>query len=175
MRSVSVVLGLAASLFLAGNLLAADQSQPPQHGHHGPPGMGPSPMERVDEMVKPLNLTDEQKAKIAELKKEYAPKFKEAHEKVDSILTPEQKKARQEAMQAARAAGKKWREAQKEVQATMNLTSDQKTKLAAARKEMMSVGKEFHENVLSVLTPEQKAQLPKHRRGPRNSDNAPGA
>ena len=46
------------------------------------------------QLPKEITLTDEQKTKVAELEKEYAPKMKELREKLDKVMTEEQKKAR---------------------------------------------------------------------------------
>ena len=60
--------------------------------------------------------------KLADLRKEFEPKFKEAREKMESILTAEQKKARDEAFKAALAAGKKGKEFREAVESAMKLT-----------------------------------------------------
>jgi Spy/CpxP family protein refolding chaperone len=166
MRVVSTVLALAVSLAVVGSLFAQEKGKKgPREGKR--PG---GAIERIDGMVKNLNLTDDQKAKLEEIKKEYGPKLKEAGQKMETILTPEQKKARQEAAKAAKQAGKSREEVQKEAQAAMNVTDEQKAKMADARKAIGALQKEVHEKVMSILTPEQKAQLEqvnkerKHRR-----------
>ena len=80
------------------------------------------------------------------------------------ILTPEQKQARQEAMKAAKAAGKSRAEARKEAQAAVKLTGDQKTKLAEVQKANLALRKEIRGKVMAILTPEQKAQLNAERK-----------
>ena len=148
MRAISVVLALAVSLVSYGRLLAADQTCPatkPEHQGHAM--MGPW------KMLKELNLTDQQKAKLKELRKEYEPKFKNA---ADSVLTADQKKARDDAVKAAKDAGKKGEEVFKAARAAVKLTDDQKAKMKEALK---SVGKELHERIQAILTPEQREQL----------------
>ena len=110
MRVVSAMLALAVSLVLVGNLLAADEKKAPAEQE---------PRNRAInglEFLRGLNLSDDQKAKVEEIKKEYAPKFKALEEKRAGILTADQKKAREEAAKAAKArrkeaAGKLWRPA----------------------------------------------------------------
>ena len=107
MRIVSIVLALAMSLTLTGKLLAADggsstEGKPPCEGRQRPFGIA----ERIERLTKDLNLTDEQKTKLEALKKDLASKFGDARKKMDDILTAEQKKARDEAVKAAREAGK---------------------------------------------------------------------
>jgi len=145
MRVVSSMLALAVSLLFVGPLWAADQTcpttKPACHGH-GSCGM-----------LKGLNLSDEQKAKVKELWKEYQPKFKEA---AGGVLTTEQKKARDDAIKAAKDAGKKGPEVFKAVRAAVKLTDEQKAKMKEAMKPLR---KELHEKVMAILTPEQQGQL----------------
>ena len=98
MRVVSTVFALAVSLMIGGNLLAADEKTAPEGGRHHHSMMGQWNA-FPDQMLKGLNLTDDQKAKVEALKKEYAPKLKEA---ADSVLTADQKKARDDAVKAAK-------------------------------------------------------------------------
>ena len=159
MRVVSTVLALAVSLVMVGNLMAADKNAA-REGRHS----GGAILAQLDEMVQGLNLTDQQKAQFEAIKKEYAPKVKEAGAKMAGILTPEQKQARQEAMKAAKAAGKSCAEARKEAQAAVKLTGDQKTKLAEVQKANLALRKEIRGKVMAILTPEQKAQLNAERK-----------
>ena len=71
LKAVSTVLAVVVSLAIVGNFAAAQE----RLAAKGPRG-GQSYFDRI-EKIKGLNLTDDQKAKIAELKKEYAPKLKE--------------------------------------------------------------------------------------------------
>ena len=107
------------------------------------PGAGPGPGPGFPN----LNLTKEQEAKFADLRKEYEPKFKEAREKMENILTADQKKARDEVFKKAREAGKFGKEVWDEAQAAMKLTDDQKTKMADAWKETGNLYKEFGEKL----------------------------
>ena len=102
-------------------------------------------------MLKGLNLSDEQKAKVEELRKEYGPKFKESWQKMDGILTAEQKKARQEAAKAAKAAGKKRDEVWKEAQAAAKITDEQKAKMAECGKAAGALHKEAREKVMATF------------------------
>jgi Spy/CpxP family protein refolding chaperone len=153
MRTLVAMFTLGLSLALVGNLLAAGQTQPGQHPHH--------PMGPAAELLKGLDLTDAQKAQVEELVKEYAPKFKAAREEVGTILTPDQKKAYEAAAKAARAEGKKGKQVAEAALAAANLTADEKTKLAEARKEMGPIHKEFHQKLMEILTPAQREQLQK--------------
>ena len=101
-KAVSTVLVLVLSL-----VFVADASAQRRERRRGGREGGQPNFSRVDMMVRGLTLTDEQKTKVAELKKEYDPKFKENRAKFEGIMTDEQKKASKEAMDKARADGKK--------------------------------------------------------------------
>ena len=103
-------------------------------------------------------MTPEQKAKWEAVRKEYEPKFKGA-DKMESILTEEQKKARDEAFKMAAAAGKYGKEMWDAAQAAMKLTDEQKAKLSDAQKEVGALYKEMTEKITAFLTPEQKEKL----------------
>ncbi len=146
MRFVASVLALAVALTIVGKLSAADdQTTPAKSHHHG--------MMAPWDMLKGLTLTDEQKAKVKEVGKEYRPKFKAA---LDSVLTDEQKKAREDAVNAAKADGKKGREVVKAGAQAVKLTDEQKAKMKEVVKPL---NKEVRQKLMAILTPEQQAQV----------------
>jgi Spy/CpxP family protein refolding chaperone len=112
----------------------------------------------IDRYLKPVTLTDEQKSKLEDLKKEYAPKLKEAYAKED-VLTPEQKKAGQDAQKAAKAAGKKGQDLKAAVADAVKKTDDQQKKEDEARKARTAVQNDMHKRIVALLTPEQRAQI----------------
>jgi len=154
MRVASAMLALAVSFLLAGNLWAADAPKPPKEKHHHPK------MEQVDvfqtDAIKGLTLTDEQKTKLENLKKEFEPKLKDARQKIG-----EQGKALHEAFKAFQAAGQKVAQAQKEVQTAQKTVQDQKGKMDAAKKNIDALRKNIGDQIGSLLTTEQKEQLKK--------------
>ncbi len=107
-----------------------------------------------------VKLTDEQKAKLDAIKKEFVPKFTEAVKKAD-VLTADQKKARAEAAKAAKKAGKDKKETAEEVKAAVKLTDEQQKKSDEARKELKQLEKDLREKVKGILTKEQKDELKK--------------
>jgi Spy/CpxP family protein refolding chaperone len=160
MRVVTTVLTLAVSLVIVGNLLAAEEKGRSEGRRPHRPMMGqedilPAPF------LKGLNLTDDQKAKLDTLKKEYAPKFKEGWEKMQSVLTADQKKARDEAVKAAEASGKTGRDAFRAAHDAVKLTDEQKAKMDQVRKDNQAVRKEARDKAMAILTPEQQDQLKK--------------
>jgi Spy/CpxP family protein refolding chaperone len=147
MRILASVLALAVALTFVGKLSAADDkacptTKPQHHAIHTP-----------WDMLKGLNLTDDQKAKVKELKKEYEPKIKAAF---DGVLTAEQKTARTDAVKAAKAEGKKGHDVRKAALQSVKLTGDQQTKL---REAMKPLHKEIKDKLTALLTQEQKDQL----------------
>ena len=107
-----------------------------------------------------MDLTSEQKDKLEALKKEYAPKFKALREKADKILTDDQKKARDEAIKAAReATGHDRRAAYQKVRDAVKLTDDQKKQMESVMKEGRALIEEVRPKVSDVLTDEQKTKL----------------
>jgi len=158
MKAIRSVLLLALVLAIASPLIAAEQ---PHHRggrrpHHGP-REGFSILSK--HFLEGINLTADQKAKVEELKAQVGPKLKEAREKMHGIFTEEQKQARAEAVKAAREAGKKGHELREAVKAAVQLTDEQKAKLAEVRKAMGEVHKEIREQFKALLTPEQKEAI----------------
>jgi Spy/CpxP family protein refolding chaperone len=161
MRVAKVLLGFAVLLMLVGSVSAQERKFRHEGKHMQHPMMEQGDMVIPMGMLKCLNLTEDQKAKLETLKKEYAPKVKASFEKHTGILTEDQKKARQEAVKSAKAAGKSHEEVWKEAQAAVKLTDDQKAKMETARKEGQALRKEIHEKIMEILTPEQREQFKK--------------
>jgi Spy/CpxP family protein refolding chaperone len=98
-----------------------------------------------------LELTDAELAKMKELREEYRPKVHKALESLRGLLTEQQRQAREEALKA----GKNRRE----VLAALNLTEEQKEKVAAVGKEIAGLVREHMEKILDMLTDSQKEKL----------------
>ena len=80
---------------------------------------------------------------------------------MEGILTPEQRKARDEVLKAGLAAGKKEAELGNAIGAAMKLTDVQLMKMDEAAKEITELQKQHHVKTMALLTPEQKNQLMK--------------
>jgi Spy/CpxP family protein refolding chaperone len=98
-----------------------------------------------------MDLTDDEKAKIMAIRKEYHPKVVKAMEALEGILTPEQKEAREAALKA----GKK----RSEVISALKLTDEQKEKVQAVGKKVHSAVHEEMGKIKNVLTDSHKAVL----------------
>jgi len=114
----------------------------------------------IQKMSEGLTLTKGQKVKLDELAKQFNPRMSVVMQRQD-VLTSEQTKAREDAIKTARVAGKKSQDIQDAIYTAVQLTNEQKTTQADARKEMADLNKQLSEQVMSVLTPEQLEQLKK--------------
>jgi Spy/CpxP family protein refolding chaperone len=101
--------------------------------------------------LKDLDLTEAEITQIRDIRKEFHPRIAKAMEGLKGILSDEQKRAREEALRA----GKR----RKEVLAALNLTEEQKEKVAGVCKEVHAVVREELSKIHSVLTEEQEAKL----------------
>ncbi|HVV99862.1 MAG TPA: hypothetical protein VHB77_05960 [Planctomycetaceae bacterium] len=111
-----------------------------------------------------ITLTDEQRTKLDEVKKEYSPKVSELLDKKNGILTADQKKARAEAVKAAKAEGKKGKDLMAAGEEAMKLSDDQKEQMAAVDKDLKALNKEIRGKITEFLTDEQKAALKKPKK-----------
>lgn len=117
------------------------------------------PTPAVFSLPKGVELTPEQTTKFDELKAQYATKFADAQKKVADVFTEEQRATRQAAMKEAKAAGKKNKELKGAVDAAVQLTDDQKQKLATAEAELNQLTKEIRKQIVGLLTAEQRQAL----------------
>jgi Spy/CpxP family protein refolding chaperone len=84
--------------------------------------------------LRELDLTDTERAQLAEIREEYRPKIEKALEGLRGTLTDDQRKAREEGLRA----GKKRRE----IIASLNLTGEQKEKVEAVAREVRTLVRE---------------------------------
>jgi Spy/CpxP family protein refolding chaperone len=112
------------------------------------------PGERLAERIahlKELDLTDDEVAKLTEIRKEWHPKVMKAMHGLEGLLTEEQKNARVKALDA----GMK----RSEVIASLKLTGDQKEKIEAVGKEIRTLVHNELGKMRDVLTEGQKQKL----------------
>lgn len=120
---------------------------------------GNDPTARVKAKLDAAELPADVLEKAKKIVDEHAPKIKEAQAKVDAVLTDEQKKARREAQQAAKAAGKKGKEAADAVAAALKLTDEQKTKMEEAQKALAAANADMNKALREVLSAEQQEKV----------------
>jgi Spy/CpxP family protein refolding chaperone len=110
--------------------------------------------ERLPERIahlKELGLSEAERTKIEEIRKEFHPKFVKTMEGLKDVLSAEQKTAREEGLKA----GKKRRE----VIASLKLTDAQKEKVETVGKELRTLVHEEMEKIRDVLSEGQKEKL----------------
>jgi Spy/CpxP family protein refolding chaperone len=98
-----------------------------------------------------MDLTADEAKKLMDIHNEFRPKVEKAMKGMEGLLSPEQKKAREDALNA----GMKRRE----VIAALKLTDDQKAKVEAACKEVRELVREELEKMRDVLNETQKEKL----------------
>lgn len=107
---------------------------------------------RLDRQLSALELSDEQKAKLKELRASLAPKLVAARKK--GKLSKTQREARSQAQKKAKSEGKKGKAIRAAVAAAAELTDDQK----AAQAEIRKLQGEYRRGVMGMLTADQIAK-----------------
>ncbi len=159
-----IVMTLALAVLIASSATAEEKKK--KKGNKGK--KAPSAVK----VPKGIELTAAQTEQVAALNKEYGPKLAEINKKYAAIVSPEQRKARQEAAKAAKAAGKKGKEARAEVDAALNLTADQKSQLKEVQAARQALSKEVQGKFVDLLTPEQKEKIKKPAKGKKKKKDA---
>ena len=98
-----------------------------------------------------LDLTDNEVAQIAAIRKEFRPQIEKNLQELEGLLTPDQKKARQDALQAGKG-GRFVREA-------LKLTDAAKEKVQAVGRKVGGLCREEMERIRDLLHAGQKKQL----------------
>ena len=117
----------------------------------------------VVKVPKSIELTVDQKKQVAAINKEFGPKLAAVQKKINTVITPDQRKARSAANKKAKADGVKGKARNAAIQAALNLSDDQKTKMKELAKERQAVQKAARAKFVEILTDEQKAKLPKKK------------
>lgn len=161
-RVTANLLSLMLALVVAVPLFAADQERKKK------PRKKPDPAAGMLKRLEKAELTEEQVAKVKELMAKVAGETAELRKK--AALTPDQQKARKEAMEKAKTEGKEGRELYAAVRNVVKLTPDQE----AAMKELRKVQGAMMKEIMGLLTNEQKEKLGKQF-GPRKPRKKPVA
>jgi ectoine hydroxylase-related dioxygenase (phytanoyl-CoA dioxygenase family) len=116
------------------------------------------PAARIKKKLAAAELPADVLAKANKVVDEQAPQLKEAQAKIDAALTSEQKQARAQAQKAAKESGQKGKQAKAAAESAMKLTTEQKSKLAEAEKEMAAAQAAVQRSLREVLTADQLAK-----------------
>lgn len=172
MKAVRNVLVLALVLAVAAPLMAAEKARRKGEKRERKAREAASIVPK--EMLSGIELTAEQKATLEALNKELGPKLNEVRAQMQGVFTEEQKQARAEAEKAAKEAGKQGPELREAVEAAIQLTDEQKAKMAEVRKKMTEVQKQIREKVMALLTPEQQEIVKENMKKARGGDKKEG-
>lgn len=124
----------------------------------------------VVRLPKGIELSAEQQEKLAAINAKYAGKVGDLREKMAGLVTAEQRKAKAEAIKAAREAGKKGPEARAAIAEAGNLSEEQQAKAAELKKALGEITKQAQTEAKGILTDEQVASL---RGGKQGKPDAP--
>jgi hypothetical protein len=119
----------------------------------------PAAFAAVFAFPKAVTLSDDQQKKVEELKKEYTPKLEEMQKKLAGIMTPERQKAQKEALDKAKADGKKGKDLTEAGMAALKLTEAESKQLAETRTAQTKLTDEIKKKKMELLTEEQKKAL----------------
>lgn len=107
-----------------------------------------------------VELTDEQKPKVEAIAKEFDPKLQALTKASNEVLTAEQKAARADAQKQNKEDGLKGKKARQAVEAALNLTEEQKKKMAEIDKQRAEIMGQLRPKLTAILTAEQLEQAP---------------
>tara|TARA_R110002072_G_scaffold302100_1_gene483891 strand:+ start:48448 stop:49071 length:624 start_codon:yes stop_codon:yes gene_type:complete len=176
MKALKVVLMLALTLVLATGASAED-ARKGEKGKAAAAKKGDAAKKKGERkapgvtarFTRELDLSAEQKEKVAAIDKEFAAKAAEINKASEAVLTKEQIEARNAVMKAARESKDKSPEARraalKSVQDATKLTDDQKAKMAEVNKSRQELAGKVLAALKKVLTEEQIKSLPAAGRG----------
>lgn len=123
---------------------------------------GPAKLPQVAQLEKQLDglgLSAEQNTKVKALLEEHGKKIAAAQQKATEVLTPEQRKARNEAAQKAKGEGKKGKELSDATAAAVKLSPEQQKSFDEASLALKDAVTAMRKAVLESLTPEQRTKL----------------
>lgn len=114
---------------------------------------------------KSVEMTDEQKKKAEAVLAKYDGDMKDARKAVTSVLSKEENKAKNEARKEAAKAGLKGKEMTEAVEKAMGLSEEKMAKYREALKKPAAVTQKVKDEIMALLTDDQKAKMPKPKKG----------
>ena len=118
-----------------------------------------------------VEFTEAQRPKVEAIREKYLPGLMESQRKQDAVVTDEQRKARRQALVAAREAGKTAKEVREIVQAAVTLTQAQRQQMVVIRKEQAGLLAKIQTELRALLTEEQRKEL-RRRQGNRSGQRS---
>lgn len=106
-----------------------------------------------------IEFSKEQQAKVEAIRKVFLPKLTENQREWNGVITEEQLRARREAFQKARDAGKEGPELRDAVDKAVKLTAEQQKQQATFLEERNKLVADIRTQLMALLTEEQQARL----------------
>jgi Spy/CpxP family protein refolding chaperone len=117
-----------------------------------------------------IPTSEEQKASLKALHGEFGGRLAELNERMALLLTDERRAAREAAFREARESGKDREATTAAVEAALKMTPAEKAQLSEIEQNLRDLNQQIRERMVTILTPEQKAELEK-RAGAARSRN----
>lgn len=153
-RCSTLLMFALVALVSVGSAFGADEDAKPKKNQRKNANPG------IFGQVMKLDLSEEQKAKVVAIRKEFGPKLAELTKAVG--MTKEDRQARMAAQKEAKEKGLKGKEMRDYVNAKAPLTDEQQE----AQKAVMELNGKIREKLASVLTDEQKEKLGFNKKKP---------
>jgi len=166
-RALSVLSVVMLAVLVAANADAADKKKKKADAKKGPSGL-----QLAQRLLKDIELTDEQKEQVEKIGQQYVAKLAAARKAISEAVPADVRKARAEALKAAKAAGKKGKQLREAVDGAVTIPEAVKQAVQEAQEGMKATLSEFRTAVIGVLTEEQKAKLPKQGKGKKKKKDA---
>jgi acetyl esterase len=156
-----VVVSLLTALPTSGQDTKPEQTRPQQRRQ---------PFQQVF-ALQGVEFSEVQQRTVQQLRTKYEPELRELQGKLNGLYTNKQRRARQEALRAARDSGKNAQEVREAADAAAGLTGDQKKQIATIQKQRSDLQARIQKEIRLLLTDKQRAQV--RRPGNRNAQRRP--
>ncbi|MEM9943600.1 MAG: hypothetical protein AAF939_18700 [Planctomycetota bacterium] len=123
----------------------------------------------------PAELTDEQKTNAKEVIAKHIDDFMAARKTQEGLLTKEQKKARAEALKKLKEEGVKGPDLWSKSLESAGLSEDEAKAFNEAKQKTQNISNKMKQAIMGKLTDDQKAAMPKPKRGKKGKKGKKGA
>lgn len=162
MQTRNLLFGLVIALFATTSLVAQDDDAKAKKAlDRATKNLATQTMKHFAK----ASLTDEQKTKATAVVEKHVKSFMEARKAQDALLTDEQKAKRKAAIAKAKEDGVKKSEIFKLGHAALGLSEELQKKFDEAKKKINGVNATIKSEITAMLTDEQKAAMPKKKKG----------
>jgi hypothetical protein len=159
MKSAHILLTLTAIVLMALPGMAQETKKQGRRTRLNPLTQLMLQMHQLHEAIEALDLSTEQQDQLKQVREELGTKMMAEFEKVQDILSEEQKTVAKDTMEQGRADGKEGRELFQAVEKAVRMTDEQGEKMAQIAKSMKPLQQQLRRKVMATLTAEQKAEV----------------